>query len=71
MQWGQASVVIAILPEQNLVCVIIVHRARNEAKNPFHMMHSLFSAKHTPGPKAATATVQWHSPKTLEVNCNV
>lgn len=32
MHWGQASVVIEILSEQNLVCVIIVHRARNEAK---------------------------------------
>lgn len=29
---GPASVVIEILPEQNLVCVIIVRRARNEAK---------------------------------------
>lgn len=66
MQWGQASVVIEILPEQNLVCVIIVRRARNEAKNPFHMMHSLFAAKHAPGPAAATATVQWPSPNTTE-----
>lgn len=36
MQWGQASVVIEILSEQNLVCVIIVHRARNEKKSIPH-----------------------------------
>lgn len=31
MQRGQASVVIEIPSEQNLVCVIIVRQARNEA----------------------------------------
>lgn len=35
-------------------------------KNPFHMMHSLFAAKHAPGLIATKATVHWPSPKTTE-----
>lgn len=32
MQQDEASVMIEILPEQKLICVIIVHHVRNEAK---------------------------------------
>lgn len=35
-------------------------------KNPFHMMHSLFAAKHAPGLVATKATVHRPSPKTTE-----
>lgn len=65
MQPEQASVVIESLPEQNLVCVIIVHRTRNEAK-----IHSTWCIHcfepNTAGPTAATATVQQFSPKTTQ-----
>lgn len=70
MQRGQATVVIEILPEQNLVCVIIVQQARNEAKIHSTWCIHCFQPNTHQAPQQQADTVQRPPSKPTESCCN-